>query len=164
MGAAGIVVVVSGLLVAATAFGGWAVWAGFRLGDRPDDAGVDVAVATDRGPAVVRVTNLGLTPVVVGVGLRWSGPLERIGRDPVRVRAPHRTARVALGPAGHSLVGVVDAGRQAVWTLPLPAGMARWPLLAVVTVGQRRGRLRIVVRRVSRAAAATAGASFARRA
>ncbi|MST31750.1 hypothetical protein GHK86_03280 [Acidimicrobiaceae bacterium USS-CC1] len=163
MGAAEIVVVVSGLLVAATALGGWAAWAGFRLGDRPDDARVDVAVATDRGPAVVCVTNLGLTPVVVGATLRWPRPLERIGGDPVLVRVPHRTPRAPLGPADHSLVGIVDAGQQGAWILPLPAGMARWPLVAVVTVGQRRDRSRIVVRRVSRVAAETAGACLARR-
>ncbi|HWG01591.1 MAG TPA: hypothetical protein VG164_07060 [Trebonia sp.] len=125
---------------------------GFRSGDRPGDARVTVALADagqpDESRPVVacRVGNGSGAAVLAGLTVRRARLADRWPGGGFSVRVPRRTGRRRFRATAHDTVGVVPAGAEVCFTVPVPR-VARGYVLAAV-VGQRDGRLRVYRLRV----------------
>jgi hypothetical protein len=148
------------LVVGAVAFAAvcWCALAGFRNGNRPDDAPVRAALRSSGQPgeqrpvAVVALGNVSGTPVLAAVAVRrallpgWLS--EAVGA--IGTAVPRRTSRRAYRPSGFPTVAVVPGGQYAELSAPVPAIARRY--LIVVLVGQAGGRLLVHRMRIGAAA------------
>jgi hypothetical protein len=132
----------------------WYAAAGFRSGDRPDDARI-TAVLRDAGqpdeprPVVVAtVRNPSRTPVLAGLSVRRARVPEWLGGG-LNVTVPRRTGRRAYRPSAYPTVGIVPGDATVRFTVPVPAAARRYRLTAAV--GQAGGRLRVYRVHVARA-------------
>lgn len=121
--------------------------AGIRAGDQPGDA--TLGTVAHRGSSTVRavIHNPGRVPVLVGLSVRRGSLPVRLAGG-LRVYSPHRTSRGRLRPGRQAIVGVVDAGERASWTVPVPD--VTWPTLELVAVVGQANRLRVIERRIDR--------------
>ncbi|HEY4464422.1 MAG TPA: hypothetical protein VGN41_17280 [Streptosporangiaceae bacterium] len=121
--------------------------AGFRDGDRPDDATVTAvlkSVPHPDGPqriVIATVRNPGAVPVLAGLSARRSRVPGWLGAG-LSVTVPRRTRRRRYGPQAQATVGVVGPGDSAHWAVPVPGAGRRCDLIAVI--GQSGGRLRVI--------------------
>jgi hypothetical protein len=146
------------LAVAALVFSalGWCAAAGFRNGDRPDDALVGAGLRSSGQPgeerpvAIVAVRNPGGAAVLAAVAVR-RGVLPGWLAGAVSIAVPRRTARRAYRAVGFATVAVVAGGQCAELAAPVAAVARRY--LVTVLVGQAGGRLRVHRLRVEAAAA-----------
>jgi hypothetical protein len=121
--------------------------AGIRAGDRPGDATVSAGVGIAEQPdgryrvVIVTVRNPGDVPVMVGLSVRRSGLLARLGGG-ATVTVPRRTMRARLLASQQSVVGVAGPSETAAWAVPVPPAARGRPQLVAV-LGQP-GRLRVV--------------------
>lgn len=142
----------------------WLAAQGFRIGDRPDDARVTARLRESGQPDATRpvvavtVRNPSGTAVLAAMSVRPRPPLRLLPEPirpsspagapvaagvsvPVSVSVPRWTARRRFRAARYDTVGVVPAGADARFTVPVPAEARGYALTAVV--GQREQRLRV---------------------
>jgi hypothetical protein len=159
-------VVVLAALAGMVALAGGLVQAGIRSGDRPGDATL-TAVASEAGqpdeprPVIIAtVRNPGRVPLVAGFAARRS--LVPGWLAGMAVSVPRRTGRRRFRPGSLAVVGVVGAGAEASFAVPVPSRAGRYRLTAVI--GQAGGRLRVFRTPVSPASAAAGPPARAARA
>jgi len=149
----------------------WLAMAGFRLGDRPEDTRVTAVLRDAWQPDATRpviavtIRNPSGTAALAGMSVRaglpfrfrlssaWSGRLPVGPSVPVGasvamgvsvrmgVSVPRRTARRRFRAALFDTVGVVPAGADVQFSVPVPEDARGYVLTAVV--GQRDRRLRV---------------------
>jgi hypothetical protein len=120
--------------------------AGIRAGDWSGDATLTAVVSDAAQPDELRpviiatVRNPGHMPLVAGFSARRRlvpGWLDA----GMTVSVPRRTGRRRFRPGSQAVVGVIEAGAEANFGVPVPTRAGRYRLTAVI--GQAGGRLRV---------------------
>ena len=125
--------------------------AGLRAGDRLGDAKVSAVLGAVPGPAgqpggpkpvvIVTVRNPGDVSLLAGLSARRRlipGWLD----GGLTVHVPRRTARRRFRAPAHDVTGIVPAGTDARFSVPVASVARRYRLTAVI--GQSGGRLRVL--------------------